>query len=536
MRKVVCNQNRNMMSEPDSILPPPKMTLFRAHDMQLDSRGTQCVGAGMDNIGNTCYLNSTLQALFHVPAFSNWLSSNKSHMSNCTVLKGECMICAMYKTFKASQKESGTVIKPFHIYEKLKFISKDLVYGRQEDAHEFMRYLLESIEKSYLESYKDKLDSCNKENTPLNQMFGGRIRTEVTCLQCGGVSTTYQLCQDMLLDIQHASTLDDALAAYFSIERLDGDVYHCERCHKKVSATKTFSLETPPEVLCIQLKRFGFFGEKINKHVSFPVRLDLTRFLCPESAHHGNVPVTYHLVSMVTHVGSSAHYGHYTAVAQTSTGHYYLFDDTLVRPISLSGVLHTKAYIMVYEREPNVPSVPQKSVVPAAATTTTCSINEQMISLSPQGPVKKKITSVANHKQGYDCNPAVYASDSSLPSAKDGDRVVFGLHQPVVSPTPPRLVLHINNDTVHCTPPQSSPQRQEQNVSVTVLCHSVTLVKESEVYETRSHHRRARRRRAALKKLANPPNSPGLCLSIEKLQQAALRESTSLRARTFLPV
>jgi ubiquitin C-terminal hydrolase len=50
-----------MKPEPDSILPTPKITLFPAQDIQLGWRGTHCVGAGMINVGNTCYLNSTLQ-------------------------------------------------------------------------------------------------------------------------------------------------------------------------------------------------------------------------------------------------------------------------------------------------------------------------------------------------------------------------------------------------------------------------------------------------------------------------------------------
>lgn len=68
-----------------------------------------------------------------------------------------------------------------------------MVPGQQEDAHEFLRYLLEGMEKAYLARHKaSKLDSYSKETTPINQIFGGYIRTEVKCLQCRHVSTTFQ--------------------------------------------------------------------------------------------------------------------------------------------------------------------------------------------------------------------------------------------------------------------------------------------------------------------------------------------------------
>jgi ubiquitin carboxyl-terminal hydrolase 36/42 len=104
-----------MAPESDSILPKTKITLLPAHSIQLGWRKEDCVGGGMINVGNTCYLNSTLQALFHVPAFVNWLCSDNSHLSNFTIVNGsvndEFIICAMNKTLKASKNKSGTIIR-----------------------------------------------------------------------------------------------------------------------------------------------------------------------------------------------------------------------------------------------------------------------------------------------------------------------------------------------------------------------------------------------------------------------------------------
>jgi len=63
------------------VLPEPAVTLYSPKKVQLGWKGTFPVGAGMYNIGNTCYLNSTLQALFHVPALVNWLLSDPHHNS-----------------------------------------------------------------------------------------------------------------------------------------------------------------------------------------------------------------------------------------------------------------------------------------------------------------------------------------------------------------------------------------------------------------------------------------------------------------------
>ncbi|XP_024216737.1 ubiquitin carboxyl-terminal hydrolase 36 isoform X3 [Halyomorpha halys] len=343
-----------VISKEPTALPTPKRVLYSPDAVRLGWSSQIPVGSGFVNLGNSCYLNSILQALFHVPAFVNWLLNDTTHTSRCKSMNGithsECLICAMSNTLQSSHKYSESAVKPLQIYSKLKSICKHLVHGHQEDAHEFLRYLIEGMERSYLTIFNGiKLDSYSKETTPLNQIFGGYLRSEVACLECQHVSTTFQHFQDLLLDIRNASSVEDALDSYFSRERLgDGEhAYRCEQCKRKVAATKKFSIERPPKALCIALKRFGVTGGKNSKPISVKQHLDINKY------RHRPTPefLKYKLVSLVTHLGTSSSCGHYTAVGQTAYGSYYLFDDSLVRPMSIQNVLNTNAYILMYEME-----------------------------------------------------------------------------------------------------------------------------------------------------------------------------------------
>jgi hypothetical protein len=125
--------------------PPQQIVFFPPCKIDVGYQEVRSAGAGMANVGNTCYLNSTLQALFHTPALFNFLlyDCGSQHMSKCSsssIVNGfmqSCTICALALTLKDTLRSN--VIRPNRVYEKLKTICKHMVHGRQEDAHEFLR-------------------------------------------------------------------------------------------------------------------------------------------------------------------------------------------------------------------------------------------------------------------------------------------------------------------------------------------------------------------------------------------------------------
>lgn len=85
------HNSSSSISNNSILLPQPKHTLYPTFNIQTDWWQTtknanttwNIPAAGMVNVGTSCYLNSTLQALFHVPAFANWLLMDDAHREKC---------------------------------------------------------------------------------------------------------------------------------------------------------------------------------------------------------------------------------------------------------------------------------------------------------------------------------------------------------------------------------------------------------------------------------------------------------------------
>ena len=78
--------------------------------------------------------------------------------------------------------------------------------------------------------YHRKTAQRIKDTTFVHQIFGGRLRSRVTCTVCQHTSDTFDSMLDLSLDVQRVDKIQDALAAFVKVDQLRGsNKYKCEK-------------------------------------------------------------------------------------------------------------------------------------------------------------------------------------------------------------------------------------------------------------------------------------------------------------------
>ncbi|XP_069848964.1 ubiquitin carboxyl-terminal hydrolase 36 isoform X1 [Dipodomys merriami] len=338
-------------------VPAPQKVLFPTEQLSLRWERIFRVGAGLHNLGNTCFLNSTIQCLTYTPPLANYLLS-KEHARSCH--QGSfCMLCVMQNHIVQAFANSGNAIKPISFIRDLKKIAWHFRFGNQEDAHEFLRYTIDAMQKACLNGYA-KLDRQTQATTLVHQIFGGYLRSRVKCSMCKSVSDTYDPYLDIALEIRQAANIVRALELFVKPDVLSGEnAYMCAKCKKKVPASKRFSIHRTSNVLTLSLKRFAnFSGGKITKDVGYPEFLNIRPYMSQNSGD----PVMYGLYAVLVHSGYSCHAGHYYCYVKASNGQWYQMNDSLVHSSNVKVVLNQQAYVLFYLRIPGSKKSPEGAI------------------------------------------------------------------------------------------------------------------------------------------------------------------------------
>ncbi|KAF5363746.1 hypothetical protein D9756_000192 [Leucocoprinus leucothites] len=298
---------------------------------------------GLYNTGNTCFLNSALQCLLHTPPLLRFVIAHGK--DKCSTGDKFCMVCA-FRQVTVQAHKSKAAFAPQPVTSRLQTIAKHMRRGRQEDSHEFLRYAIDAMQKSLMHGVPKKLEAKLSETTFVHKIFGGKLRSRVSCQSCGHNSDTFDRILDLSLDIIKADSLKEALKSFILPDYLKGaDKYKCEKCKKHVNAEKRFTVHEAPPVLTVHLKRFSPLGRKIGHHVTYDETLSLQPYMSKDA-----FGPMYTLYGIICHAGGGPNSGHYYAYVKSRLGKWFEMNDETVSPIPGPPLSKKTAYILFYIR------------------------------------------------------------------------------------------------------------------------------------------------------------------------------------------
>ncbi|CAK8569918.1 unnamed protein product [Lathyrus sativus] len=323
---------------------------------------------GLLNCGNSCFANVVLQCLSFTRPLVAYLLE-KGHRKECNS-NDWCFLCE-FENHVERTRLSSQAFSPMNILSRLPNIGGTLGYGRQEDAHEFMRFSIDTMQSVCLNEFGgEKVVPSNlQETTIIQHIFGGRLQSEVICTKCEKTSNQYESMMDLTVEIHgDAASLEECLDQFTVKEWLDGDnMYKCEGCQDYVKAWKRLTVKCAPNILTIALKRFqsGRFG-KLNKRVAFPETLNLS----PYMSEAGDGSDIYKLYAVVVHIDmlNASFFGHYICYIKDFQGNWYRIDDSKVASVELEEVLSQGAYMLLYRRCTARPSCLQIQTTESSGT------------------------------------------------------------------------------------------------------------------------------------------------------------------------
>ncbi|MEE6498819.1 hypothetical protein FKM82_003239 [Ascaphus truei] len=164
-------------------------------------------------------------------------------------------------------------------YSYSSLLNKSDTAWQQHDVQELCRVMFDALEQKWKQTEQADL---------INQLYQGKLKDYVRCLECGYESWRVDTFLDIPLVIRPYGSntafgsVEEALHAFIQPEILDGpNQYFCERCKKKCDARKGLRFLHFPYLLTLQLKRFDFdyttmHRIKLNDRMTFPEELDMS--------------------------------------------------------------------------------------------------------------------------------------------------------------------------------------------------------------------------------------------------------------------
>ncbi|OAA71396.1 ubiquitin hydrolase [Cordyceps fumosorosea ARSEF 2679] len=286
---------------------------------------------GLQNLSNTCYLNSLITQLYMNPGFRSYLMSFDVEEGD----DSRALLRETQRLFLHLQESISRSVEPVQFVGAIKTYDQGPIdINSQMDVDEFYNLLFDRWEAQLPDATA---------RTGFRSIYGGQLVQQIKSKECGHISERLEPFSAIQCDIKGKSTLEDSLQAYVGGEIMDGDnKYKCSSCDRHVDAVKRTCLKDTPDNVIFHLKRFDFDlhtlqRSKIDDYFAFPDMIDLQ----PYKVEHlsgpapDDKPDMFELVGVLVHAGTaeSGHYYSYVrerSANQETTAKWIEFNDDQV--------------------------------------------------------------------------------------------------------------------------------------------------------------------------------------------------------------
>lgn len=359
---------------------------------------------GLMNMGNTCFMNSTLQCLASTLELKDYFTRDDFTGDLChrSQTKGKLAIAFAHLVNELASGPDYSSQRPETLKRLVASIAPQFAGYGQHDSQEFLRFLIDGLhddlnriklkpeyeeikdgpkESDEVKSHRWWKNYMDRNNSIFTDLFVGQLSSTIVCQTCQHVSKAFDPFWDLSLPVPKLSrggkgelpepmngefnssgvtTLLDCFKEFTRQEFLDdNNQVFCSRCRLHQDCTKQLSIFRFPKVLVLHLKRFSYGSyrrSKLNTTIAFPSRLDLSQYV-PKRGIKGPAPI-YGLYAVSNHMGGTGG-GHYTAHCNVSATRdmdsWFTFNDSKVHRVpsdSVGGpsVGGPSAYVLFYKR------------------------------------------------------------------------------------------------------------------------------------------------------------------------------------------
>ena len=383
-----------------SSMEPTKTRGLNVRSASKNTPSPQII-SGLVNLGNSCYMNASLQCLIETKELTKYLLQDMYHqfIAKDSKLGSHGRLTNEYHSLAKlmlTNTSKGVSTNPKTFKRAIGDVNTQFRNNDQQDSAEFLHFFLDTIHedlnwsssRGFLPEISQE-DELNREFLPIRlastiewerylktdyssitEIFAGQYASRLECQNCHKTSTTYIPFNMLSVPIPRNNgnlNLYDCIDKFTSAEILSGsNAWNCPSCHMSRQTKKQLTICRLPNILVIHLERFSMGSNyeyvKNKSKIDIPTKLEMKRYWptihderereqlkkLPSRGQEGEWE--YQLYGVVRHYGT-LNSGHYISEVRKN-GQWLKFDDETVGRGSVGSKPESdgSAYILFYEK------------------------------------------------------------------------------------------------------------------------------------------------------------------------------------------